>query len=376
MVKNKNVYIMYSIVFLQGLVFYGPIATVYRESRGITLSEIFMIESISWLLAMLLEVPWGWFADRFGYKRTLIISNFIFFISKIVFFKSYSISMFLLERVLLAFSVSGLSGCDTALLYSSIKNKENSEKIFGMYNSFSTVGFLIACIASYFIINISMDLAALITIIPYGIATGVTFFISEHINPSKNRNDILNNLKSVFKNKDMLRKLISFALVTLVVQSVTVFLNQGQYVKSGINARYFGLLLAINQVIRLSASKSYRLSNKYGQVSVIRIMYIMIGVSCLSLVVINNSLLSVILILLISLGSSLINPIIMDMQNKGITTENRATMLSIYSMIISVVTAIINPFIGLCADSSIELAFVGCFTLCVIAYILFRNEKR
>lgn len=367
---------MYSIVFLQGLVFYGPIATVYRESRGITLSEIFMIESISWLLAMLLEVPWGWFADRFGYKRTLIISNFIFFISKIVFFKSYSISMFLLERVLLAFSVSGLSGCDTALLYSSIKNKENSEKIFGMYNSFSTVGFLIACIASYFIINISMDLAALITIIPYGIATGVTFFISEDINPSKNRNDILNNLKSVFKNKDMLRKLISFALVTLVVQSVTVFLNQGQYVKSGINARYFGLLLAINQVIRLSASKSYRLSNKYGQVSVIRIMYIMIGVSCLSLVVINNSLLSVILILLISLGSSLINPIIMDMQNKGITTENRATMLSIYSMIISVVTAIINPFIGLCADSSIELAFVGCFTLCVIAYILFRNEKR
>lgn len=90
------------IVFLQGFVFYAPIATVFRENRGISLSQIFLIESISMILIVVLEIPWGIFADKFGYKKTLIISNFIFFISKIIFFKANSFLMFLLERVLLA----------------------------------------------------------------------------------------------------------------------------------------------------------------------------------------------------------------------------------------------------------------------------------
>ena len=86
--NKRNIYLMYIIVFLQGFVFYGPIATVFRENRGVSIYQIFLIESISMILIMLFEVPWGIFADKFGYKKTLVISNFIFFISKIVFFKA------------------------------------------------------------------------------------------------------------------------------------------------------------------------------------------------------------------------------------------------------------------------------------------------
>ena len=46
------------IVFLQGFVFYAPIATVFRENRGISLSQIFLIESISMILIVVLEIPW------------------------------------------------------------------------------------------------------------------------------------------------------------------------------------------------------------------------------------------------------------------------------------------------------------------------------
>ncbi|WP_258880991.1 MFS transporter [Clostridium tagluense] len=75
------------------------------------------LESISWILMIIFEVPWGWFADKFGYKKTLVISNFIFFISKIVFYKANSFGMFFLERVLLSVSLAGISGCDIALLH-------------------------------------------------------------------------------------------------------------------------------------------------------------------------------------------------------------------------------------------------------------------
>ena len=124
------------IVFLQGFVFYAPIATVFRENRGISLSQIFLIESISMILIVVLEIPWGVFADKFGYKKILIISNFIFFISKIIFFKANSFLIFLLERVLLAISISGLSGCDYSLIYLSINDEENSERILLDMNGF------------------------------------------------------------------------------------------------------------------------------------------------------------------------------------------------------------------------------------------------
>ena len=81
------------------------------------------------ILIILLEIPWGRFADKFGYKRTLVLANFIFFLSKIIFFKADSFFLFFIERLLLAISISGLSGCDSALLFLSLDEEDNSEKL-------------------------------------------------------------------------------------------------------------------------------------------------------------------------------------------------------------------------------------------------------
>ena len=59
MKPERNVWLMYAIALLQGMVFYGPIAALYRQSAGITIFEITMIESISLALSLLLELPWG-----------------------------------------------------------------------------------------------------------------------------------------------------------------------------------------------------------------------------------------------------------------------------------------------------------------------------
>ena len=56
---KKNVYLLYAIALLQGMVFYGPIATLYREAQGVSASQITLIESISLILCLALEIPWG-----------------------------------------------------------------------------------------------------------------------------------------------------------------------------------------------------------------------------------------------------------------------------------------------------------------------------
>lgn len=44
--NELNIYLMYVIVFLQGFVFYGPVATLYRQARGLNLNQVFVIESV------------------------------------------------------------------------------------------------------------------------------------------------------------------------------------------------------------------------------------------------------------------------------------------------------------------------------------------
>ncbi|MDI9216566.1 MFS transporter [Clostridium tertium] len=357
---KRNIYLMNLIVFLQGFVFYAPIATVLRENRGLSLSQIFLIESISMVLIVVLEMPWGIFADKFGYKNTLIISNFIFFISKIIFFKANSFVMFLFERVLLSIAISGLSGCDYSLIYLSINDEENSEKIFARYEWFSTIGFLIGSIISTYIVNISMDLAAYYTIIPYGVAFLMSLFIVDIKTEIVKKESIKDNFKFVISNKSMIIFIVGTSLISEVVQSITVFLNQGQYIKSGIDIKYFGVLLVAIQVMKLISLKSYKLSNILGQKKSIVFLIIVILVNSFILIIVDSPVLSFLCIALIAISMAVMEPMIIDIKNKSIISKNRATILSIYSMIGSIISASINPVIGFASNSSLENGLTIC----------------
>ena len=78
---KKNIVLMLLLGFLQAMVFYAPIATLYRQAQGITLSQITIIESICLALCLLLELPWGIVADKIGYKRTMIFCILLYFVS-------------------------------------------------------------------------------------------------------------------------------------------------------------------------------------------------------------------------------------------------------------------------------------------------------
>lgn len=378
--NKRNIYLMYIIVFLQGFVFYGPIATVFRENRGVSIYQIFLIESISMILIMLFEVPWGIFADKFGYKKTLVISNFIFFISKIVFFKANSFWIFLFERILLSISISGLSGCDTALIYLSLDKNQNSERVFGRYVWFSNVGFLLGSMISTYIINISIDLTAYYTIIPYGIAFGVSLFlknITDEVTKKENvKSKFKYSLKHVAANKYIIIFLVGISLVKEVVQSITVFLNQQQYIKSGIDIRYFGILLVAIQFMKLISVKSYKLSNMIGQIKSINMLTIAVFISSSILIIISNAILSFLCVSVISIGMAIMEPMIIDIKNKSISSGNRATILSIYSMIESITSSIINPIIGFVSNSALENGLIACSLISLAAIILIRYFRK
>lgn len=373
--KGKNVYLMYLIVFLQGLVFYGAIATIYRESRGVSISGIYIIEAVYFILTIIMEVPWGWFADRFGYKRTLVISNILFFLSKIVFWKASGFLLFLFERVLLAASLSGLSGCDSALLFESLGEGENSEKVFGRYDFFASLGFLIASMSSVFIVGKSMDLSAFLTVIPYGIASILTFFLVDVKKEDVKRIAIMSNFVKVLKDSRLLLFLLAVAVMDEVVQSITVFLNQNQYVKCGIDIKYFGIILTGLCVVKLISARSYKVSAKLGQKRAVILsgVFIALCVGCMAFT--SSWIITLVLMVILTGASEIMHPMVTDMKNKSIDQAERATMLSIYSMTGSIMSAIINPVIGGADDISLEGGILMCCGLAVFSVVLFSVGK-
>lgn len=373
--KRYNVYLMYIIVFLQGLVFYGPIATVYRQSRNLSLSSMFLIESISWILMIIFEIPWGWFADKFGYKKTLVISNFVYFISKIVFYNSYSFGMFFLERVLLSISTAGISGCDIALIYSSVSHEE-SEKVFGTYNALSAAGYLIASALFSIIVRQSIGSTAFWTIISYAAAAVLTLFIKDVSVEHEEKPSFKESLLKALKNKSIIILVMSFALISEVVQAVSVFLNQPQYLKSGITIKYFGILAVVMQIVRLSSVKAYKLSNKFGKGNSIRILYFIIGACCTILIFTSSAILTVISIIAICGSAAIISPIVLDIENESIGNADRATILSVFAMFGDITSAGVNVIIGKTADISTSAAFITCVIICFCAYILLLIYKK
>ena len=90
---------MYIISLLQGMVFYAPIATLYRTTQGLSVFQITLTESLFFILCLLMEIPWGIMADSIGYKKTMIFCCGLYFVSKIVFWQAAGFGWFLIERI-------------------------------------------------------------------------------------------------------------------------------------------------------------------------------------------------------------------------------------------------------------------------------------
>lgn len=370
--KRLNIYIMYVIAFLQGMVFYSSVSTLYRQAQGLTLVEMSIIESLFSIMVFIFEIPWGYVCDRIGYKKTMLICNGLYFISKIIFFKADSFFMFLLERIFLAIVISGLSGCDTALLYVSSEGQE-STRIFGVSRAMGTSGLMIAsCMCSLFIQDQYLK-AALWTIYPYTIAFILTFFLQDvHMEKETSEKISLRDFpRFFFSMKTILLFLIAAALLTETTHTLGVFYNQLQYQRAHIPIVYLGIIYSIITLLcALSSALLGRIVKYIQEMKFIFLLYVIALISCFVLIMTTSPFLSVLMIAFLQISEALFFPMMDTILNQEVRVS-RATTLSIYSMVMNATGIFTNLIFGKCAEISVIYAMiVGC-VFCLIGFILY-----
>jgi len=361
--NKRNIYLLWGIALLQGMVFYAPVATLYRQAAGLGIFHITLIESISLWLMLMLEIPWGWAADRIGYRKTMLVCCFLYFVSKIIFWQAESFGGFLLERLLLSVVCAGLSGVDSGMLYLSCDGEE-SHRVFSIYENLGQLGILSAAGVYALWIGDNYRLAAFLTMLAYGAAALLSLGLKElSPKPAAGKTSPGNLpavLKRQFANPRVLLLLIAVGLLQESHQTITVFLSQLQYVRAGMSHREMSLAYVLANLAALAGGFSAALCAGIGAKNMGTGLFVLAAVSCALLGMFPLPVLSVLAVILLRVCFSLMQPLQMELQNKQITGRERATALSVNAMVMESMGIFLNLIFGRLADLRLEAAmFLG-----------------
>lgn len=375
---KKNLCLLYGIAFLQGMVFYSPASVLYRQSAGLGIFQISVIESISLFLCFALEIPWGILADRIGYRLTMGLCCFFYFISKIIFWKAWTFQEFLLERVFLSIAVSGLSGVDITLLYL-YAPEGKFQKVFGIYEGLGTGGLLTASVCFSLFLKNCWRRAALLTAAAYGFALILTLFLGEP-KPGGSKISLTKNKKRPLKlsrnflfavSPSFFLFLSGAGLLGETRQYITVFLNQPQYITCGLSAGTIALLYILTQIAGMTGPWSAFLTKKLGVPLFSACCFLCPAFLCFSLAQTHSPLYSALCILGIQGSVALFQPLQSELQNREISTPHRATALSLQAMFLELTGAVLEPIFGSLAQKSLRLAFTAGGIFCGGGFLLF-----
>ena len=370
---KRNLYLMYAMALLQGMVFYGPIATLYRQAYGLSMFHITIIESISLGLTLLLELPWGYVADRIGYRRTMVFCSGLFLVSKVVFWQAEGFVFFLLERVLLSIVGAGLSGVEASVLYLSCP-EEQSQRVFGRYQTCQQLGLLFAAGVYGLWIGSNYRLAAFLTVVSYALAALLSLGLAE-VNQRKEAPTTLGSavetLSDTVRNRRLMFLILGIALVEVVHQTVTVFTNQMKYIQVGMSTGVIAAVYMLMTACGLAGERSEWLTKRLGAKHLGLILICGSAVSCLGLAWVKTPLAAVAGVLMLRICFSVLQPLQTALQNQLIRSRDRATALSMTGLLMDLLAVFTEVVFGKIADFGLNLSMLFGGFLCMIGAVLY-----
>src|SRR6266545_989982 len=110
----------YLFVGLTGFFLWLPVWVVYFQQRGMTLTQLGVLDAIGWVLMAAAEVPTGGLADRYGRKWSLAGGAVLLGFSMLAITTELFSPVFLVGWMLWGIAHTFFSGADAAFLYDTL----------------------------------------------------------------------------------------------------------------------------------------------------------------------------------------------------------------------------------------------------------------
>ena len=375
------------VCFLNGLVFFAPVALLVRTQAGVSEHIFFLLQALLSGVIFLGEIPTGFITDKIGYRKSLIWAQVLLLGARsllLAAFVSRSLVLFAVEAVVEGIAVCFTSGTGSAYLYDLYGENGYLAKTAHAGN-FGTAGFIISTVAYAGIYKISgMEGLLITTVVMDIIAVVCSFFLRSESSKTviADRKEV--QILAVFKNKKAFLFVISLAIFSIAWLLINFFYVE-KFENCGLPVEWMSLIILSYSAVQMLAEPilgklSDGKNGKSGRGKLPAVTAATAGVAFLLFGVIKFRAAVLLLMLILPLLLNLPEYLLMDLENQFVDeTEcgsQRAATLSVLNMGVNLVEILTLSASAFLTKIGIQwcFVFVGCF-LMVIALLFVRIQK-
>lgn len=375
------------VCFLNGLVFFAPVALLVRTQAGVSEHVFFLLQALLSGVIFLGEIPTGFITDKIGYRKSLILAQVLLLGARsllLVAFVSRSLALFVVEAVVEGTATCFTSGTGSAYLYDLYGENGYLVKTAHAEN-FGTAGFIISTVAYAGIYKISgMEGLLITTVVMDIIAVVCSFYLRSESSKTiiADRKEV--QILAIFKNKKAFLFVISLAIFSIAWLLINFF-----YVvkleNCGLPVEWMSLIILSYSAVQMLAEPilgklSDGKNGKSGRGKLPAVTAATAGVAFLLFGVVKFRAAVLLLMLILPLLLNLPEYLLMNLENQFVDeTEcgsQRAATLSVLNMGVNLVEILTLSASAFLTKIGIQwcFVFVGCF-LMAIALLFARIQK-
>jgi len=380
---KNNVYKNYIFTFINNFNVTNGIWMLFLASRGLSLFEIGIMESIFHITSFTMEIPTGMIADLYGRKFSRLLGRLATVLAFLIMLFSHSTILFALSFIIQALGYNLESGAGEALIYDSMKEigeEENYIKVKGKTEVFFQIASVFSLLLGGYLGTLDYRYVYITAIIFSSIAFFEALTFKE---PTIGKVKHLDSPISTFKNQlkeslDALKmdKRIIFLIIAAEIFATFVttefFYIQNLLKSQGQSEFQIGLLLSSSSLAAaLVAVHTYKLEVRFK----FKKLLIILSASGITAFWGMTTPLIVPSFILITVVESIMFIVMGNYINKLIKSEQRATLLSLQSMAFSLFMIVIFPIVGGLGDyfglnfSFVFIAGASTVALSIVIYI-------
>jgi MFS family permease len=357
---RSNIWKYYVFNFLTQFTIFLPFIVYYFQELGFSLGQIAVLQGISAITVFIFEIPSGYVADKIGRKNSLIISVILQLLGVIILYSSHNYLMIVISHIFNGLAWAFVSGADSAFLYDSLlclKQESEYKRVEGKARFFGEIAIIISAILGSLIVGFGIRQTILWTLIGYTILIFVTFSFTEPPRKKIKIHKIQENiflLFSIFKKSIYNKKLLGLFCYSFIIFGIsgTIFIMYQPYFRAtALPLSYYGYIFAAFSIFAAFASlKAHYIERKIGVYWSLLLVPILLAGS-----IVGASLVFMwagfMFFFLRELVRGYIYPVLADYNNKIISSNERATVLSIGSMFARLGLTIIAALFGFLSDT-------------------------
>ena len=364
---KRNLTALYLVKIAKWMNLVMPVIVLFYKSNGLTMKDIFLLQSVYSLTLMTLEIPTGYFADRVGRKSSILFGSMLGFTGYLVYSFSFGFWQFVIAEVILGVSQSLVSGADSAMLYdtlASAKQNDRYTRLEGRVTSIGNFGEAFAGIVGGILAVSSLRTPFFVQTCVAMIAIPAALMLREP--PVKTRKtkpglkEIGSIIYSALHGDVKLKWNTFFSAITGAATLSMAWFAQPYFGQIKLPLTMYGVLWALlNLTVGIAAIYAWRFEKKFGASRTVITFTLAIFLSYLMLTFMPGYT-GLIVLLVFYLGRGLATPTLRNYINIITTSDIRATVLSVRNFLIRFIFAVTGPLWGWITDKySLQSAIIS-----------------